>query len=64
MDATYRVYHPVYGVILKIDANIKSARTWAKKAFPRDACTVSRAVNRFCDDCDCNPCCCMIRSDV
>lgn len=64
MDITYRVSHPVYGVILKLDTNIAAARAWAKKAFPREAVTVSRAVNRFCDDCECTPCCCMVRRDV
>lgn len=61
----YQVWHPAYGAIVKTDDNIKAARAWAKKAFPREAVTVSRTwQNRFCDDCRCAPCCCMVRADA
>lgn len=65
MDKYYQVWHPEYGAIVKNDDNIKAARAWAKKAFPRVAVTVSRAwQNRRCDDCQCAPCCCMVREDA
>ncbi len=60
----YQIWHPVYGAIVKTEDNIKAARKWAKSAFPREAVTVSRTwQNRFCDDCQCAPCCCMVRED-
>lgn len=57
--ALYAVHvHGQYDV-LKTDDNIKAARAWAAKAFPRQTVTVSRAqAYRFCDDCQSAPCGC------
>lgn len=58
------VVHGHYDFIKK-DDNIKAARAWAKKAFPKMAVSVSRHFAlTFCGDCQSSPCCCMVRRDV
>jgi hypothetical protein len=49
---------------VKRDDSIAAVRAWAKKAFPRMAVRVSAQRYRFCGDCQCSPCCCMVRSDA
>lgn len=61
----YQIHHPTYGVLVKADDNIAAARLWAKRAFPREPVTVVREGKyQFCGDCQCAPCCCMVREDV
>lgn len=51
--------------IVKADDTIKACRAWVKKAFPKKQVTVQRDRGyRFCGDCQCAPCCCMVRADV
>lgn len=51
--------------LVKTDDNIAACRAWAKKAFPKKRVTVQRDHGyRFCVDCQCSPCCCMVRADV
>lgn len=61
----YVVRTEQFGEIRKLEDNIKAARLWAKRAFPRQSVVVFREFkNRYCDDCRCAPCCCMVRADA
>ena len=63
---TYIVRTVDYGDIRKTDDCIKDARKWARTALGvRQVINVSREYrHRFCDDCRCTPCCCMVRRDT
>ena len=63
---TYIVRTVTYGDIRKQDDTIADARRWAKRAFDRgEVMNVRREYkNSFCDECQCAPCCCMVRRDV
>lgn len=54
-----------YGDIRKIEDSIKSARAWAATAFKRGevSAVVREYKNSYCDECECAPCCCMVRVD-
>ena len=48
--------------LAKKDDNIKACREWAKQAFPRKRVTVQREhAYQFCGECQCAPCCCMVK---
>ena len=53
-----------YGDIRKRDDDITAARQWAKRALGVAPSAVSLEHNyRFCDACQSQPCCCMVRRD-
>ena len=53
----YRIHVPSIGTIHKLEDNIAAARQWARRAFPREAVTVSRAFTP-CPACGSRPCEC------
>ena len=51
----YAVHVPSFGTIHKLEDSIKAARQWAKRAFPKEATTVSRLYTP-CACCGSSPC--------
>ena len=60
----YRVQTRGFGELLKTADDITSARKWAARAFPVEACAVSRFVEprQRCQCCDSRPCVCSRRT--